>query len=1357
MDFRVQDSTKSFDCSDFHYLFAPVLNIGSSLAFELALFKFIAMRRRRRSRFRFTSIPTVPARLSTNSQPSRVSSQQSTPELTEVRETSGTQMNENCEMLANCARNKNTIDRSAQPLLEVEHSNTHIALQLTTPSSPLNPDQNGATITSIPQELLQTSLHIDNNAEAMLNGVSEVSKFGNEITTWAVLWALIMNCGSLRFTKEQYLSFRSCAQQLISDRSFSSDPTGESTTHSTKKRKLQCAFPHYETLRREYVPIVFNCLTVRLIQVLAKVSLRKYGSSTSTSEDRTVPVSYVLPSEYVRADVRTPQFLERWKQSANPCANSIFMSPWEVDNIPLVKAKELFYGLPRRISVDRALSHSLELYAEVGDVISIELLSAMDMNPRLIHQFRLSITASSLRIDGQIIAIIPVLHDSILDINEINTTNCSDRDRQLIQILSYTPTEGFLTVSIDGVTVCNQVDQDTDVVHVASDNMRPLLKPGDTVALIRPASSHASISGLPATEVAINTSETYSSDRICFVHRFWLNDAERSRFCTWVPGDISIPSRLNSNRHVLFKAISNNPTSYHVDVSQCTLTNPHTNLRGADKYSTTRSSGVLPSGQPYLIYRAVLFWDGFEMFTGKHASGDGVYMSCFNIAAQYCNDPSSVRILSLTPPGVKAEFVLSEVMDDIALMSTEGIEVYDAHGTLTRVFFDLVALLGDTPGLNASLDVMGHTASVCCHLCRYHRHSRYPKGPKFCFPNEHGGKTAFARTVWKHRAIRKTNPPDLSLKKLGMGTRPNEMQRPLYNLQHKRQICVSSLGSSTNMHITRNLSNIDPLRASLVAPDHLLCGHFKNCLEFAFKTLPTKESRLLCEKLILRLLAHLLLPTQTRILDIDKCTLYTMSMTEMYSVAVVAGTGLQMGIKLYNKRNSLSSFTLEKINNTTHLVLSFSAVIAKLWDCTRCSQIRTTNESNRETNGTFAFVQSMQRMVDAHINIVSDLCNSNNTGTESNRRRPSSESGRRHSELFTETAIRHLDKPNIHRLRELVYCTLPAVPYVAWYSELVFEKTHQRLKRGIRQSNMKDAHIQAMRSVVFDDWQGRITMAVQLADSQKVSATRSIKHLLSRPNETNPHLDGETTKMTPMLNALFDKSHCLRRELDKQAKSVLREKSTMDHDSHWTLCSPCDASVPWVQEVLSKVTHLIEMVHDIISNNSAAGEVLFAETAEDARKNNGRKAKICVGHVIEAFVPEGLTVDDHYPSVVTFEEYENGTTAIFHYKRSFWLVTALFKPRISNTIYAIVLPCVIEGNATDCYLPVGNIPDDSSLTTIQLQSSTTSIPFIRHHSTIGNGTSWGDTTLDYIFRFEGIPNFPFTLFTSPSGYPPRRG
>eukprot|EP00171_Calliarthron_tuberculosum_P000699 IDg699t1 len=192
--------------------------------------------------------------------------------------------------------------------------------------------------------------------------------------------------------------------------------------------------------------------------------------------------------------------------------------------------------------------------------------------------------------------------------------------------------------------------------------------------------------------------------------------------------------------------------------------------------------------------------------------------------------------------------------------------------------------------------------------------------------------------------------------------------------------------------------------------------------------------------------------------------------------------------------------------------------------------------------------------------------------------------------------------------------------------------------------------------------------------------------------------------MTPMLNALFDKSHCLRRELDKQAKSVLREKSTMDHDSHWTLCSPCDASVPWVQEVLSKVTHLIEMVQDIISNNSAAGEVLFTETAEDARKNNERKAKICVGHVIEAFVPEGLTVDDHYPSVVTFEEYENGTTAIFHYNRSFWLVTALFKPRISNTIYAIVLPCVIEGNATDCYLPVGNIPDDSSLTTFNCRA-----------------------------------------------------
>ncbi len=49
-------------------------------------------------------------------------------------------------------------------------------------------------------------------------------------------------------------------------------------------------------------------------------------------------------------------------------------------------------------------------------------------------------------------------------------------------------------------------------------------------------------------------------------------------------------------------------------------------------------------------------------------------------------------------------------------------------------------------------------------------------------------------------------------------------------------------------------------------------------------------------------------------------------------------------------------------------------------------------------------------------------------------------------------AIKTLEKPNVHRLLELVRTTISIVGHVSFLGELVLEKAHQSLKRGIRQS-----------------------------------------------------------------------------------------------------------------------------------------------------------------------------------------------------------------------------------------------------------------------------------------------------------------
>ncbi len=53
--------------------------------------------------------------------------------------------------------------------------------------------------------------------------------------------------------------------------------------------------------------------------------------------------------------------------------------------------------------------------------------------------------------------------------------------------------------------------------------------------------------------------------------------------------------------------------------------------------------------------------------------------------------PSSVRILSLSPPGVKTALVLYRIFPDIMKGATEGFLDYDADGKPRRIILDLVA------------------------------------------------------------------------------------------------------------------------------------------------------------------------------------------------------------------------------------------------------------------------------------------------------------------------------------------------------------------------------------------------------------------------------------------------------------------------------------------------------------------------------------------------------------------------------------------------------------------------------------------------------------------------------------------
>ena len=62
-----------------------------------------------------------------------------------------------------------------------------------------------------------------------------------------------------------------------------------------------------------------------------------------------------------------------------------------------------------------------------------------------------------------------------------------------------------------------------------------------------------------------------------------------------------------------------------------------------------------------------------------------------------------------------------------------------------------------------------------------------------------------------------------------------------------------------------------------------------------------------------------------------------------------------------------------------------------------------------------------------------------------------------------------LDKPNIHRMLELYFHSIPKLGHVCQFQELVLEGGHQPLKKGILRSNYHKPHVHTMARFVADD------------------------------------------------------------------------------------------------------------------------------------------------------------------------------------------------------------------------------------------------------------------------------------------------
>lgn len=214
-----------------------------------------------------------------------------------------------------------------------------------------------------------------------------------------------------------------------------------------------------------------------------------------------------------------------------------------------------------------------------------------------------------------------------------------------------------------------------------------------------------------------------------------------------------------------------------LDIHQTSIIQISHDGRMSDKQ--TSSTGVLADGRKYFIYRFVLFWDGFQVSEGGSKSVEGIYLVPLNLPSKYRSNSSAVRVLSLLPKPIPTSVVLDEILADIKLGMVEGITDYDANGEEITIFLDMVGCIGDTPAINEMLDIRGHTAIACCHLCRFRRlglqvdlvlgqNDENLFKPRYMGTDVHGGKAFASRSLVAHSALEAFQLDEGTKKRLGI-------------------------------------------------------------------------------------------------------------------------------------------------------------------------------------------------------------------------------------------------------------------------------------------------------------------------------------------------------------------------------------------------------------------------------------------------------------------------------------------------------------------------------------------------------------------------------------------------------------
>jgi len=844
------------------------------------------------------------------------------------------------------------------------------------------------------------------------------------------LWALLQTSGTRKLSVDQYDSVRSMIRTLL--------PNAANDVH----------LPHYRTLMRNLRPKILRELAVReqLFELDARLSVTGARANLIPHQHLKSRISYVSPIEYAKADIRSTIFFNNFRNISESTAQHANLPRTNLgDTSPYIAGREWFTEEMKMIDVggdfdpenNNDIVTSFD-FAEKHDTVKMRTmgLGQIDRNDQIILRFA---PDDNQHYQGVITCIFMVHHAASwprIGFGMHAGDETDDRSADIRNCLSYFDWEW----------------NHQSMTHTVPDAARLLVQPSDVIAVLRPMAGN-------------------SDDRMIVVHRFIITPGEPRRFIFILPADADLTPLQPPDcapETVSALALDLYPPYLKIHaLDTVKMLHRHPHQRGWKNFPTPPILGTLAgeANERYAIYRCSLYVDGFR--TGSSGiSYNGIYLQPLSIPPRCRNDAGSSRVICAVPPGVSLGEVMRYIIDDYIAQVQTGSIVVDATGQRRRVFVDIINLVGDTPGMNAFIDVLGSSGRSPCHRCNYRALPRNVLPSRFVGQPGNWCEAASRRSAERHIAIRESQVPNDVYQFLGMKANPPPACLSLYYWRDQLR-AVSDFIPRTTDNLPVVSPSFDPHASVAIGGDHVIGNHLGDVFAAAAHSLPPTTARQQFLSAIRGFVREKALPTDNMMFpgeSVSSGTQFGGKSLITHKYILLPFVAQSYDVASNSIAEDIETEYRDKISDLLHTLTTF---IGQNWASPHTPPFLSSTHIEF-SQGAFARYWEALREVLEVPDAMAELFTNNQGEVEVVT------GGGNEYRLIYDT-IREVDKPNLHRFFEYTIEQIHFWSHPCWLGELTLERTHQRLKTVMRKSNKKQEHLLMMNAMRFNDWQGRLT------------------------------------------------------------------------------------------------------------------------------------------------------------------------------------------------------------------------------------------------------------------------------------------